>query len=575
MLTVKDISIVITGAAGQGVKTVEELLVGILKMSGYHVFATKEYESRVRGGTNSTELRISSAGVTAFVKRIDLLIPLSMAAYKHVEWRTSAKTRILADPSLDLKSIVSFPEHLIEMPFLDIAKEIGNKIYFNVVTVGAIAGLFNANLDIGKTYLSNRFQQKGDLVVQNNHKAFLKGYELGQKTTQNNGIQYNLIPNEQVSEEILFNGNEAVALGAIAGGCNFISAYPMSPSTGVLQFLAKHSKDFGIVIDQAEDEIAGINKALGAWYAGARAIASTSGGGFALMTEGLSLAGITEIPVVVHIAQRPGPATGLPTRTGQEDLNLALYAGHGEFPRIIFTPGTIQQAFYLTQKAFNLADQFQIPVFVLTDQDFVDRYYNIPSLDLSEIEVQKRWIRTEKEYKRYQLTDSGISPRGIPGVGEGLVRIDSDEHDEFGHITEDMHETRLKMIDKRLFKKRKAIKSALELPTWIGPSHPKVAVICWGSTYHVVEEAIQMLGRQDVAMVHFQQVYPLHPQIKSRLELADKLISLENNATGQFANVLNLYADIEIPRQHQFLKYIGEPYMVEEVMAWIQKECEN
>ena len=569
----EDISIVISGAAGQGVQTVEQLLVGILKMSGFNVFATKEYESRVRGGTNSTELRIATTRVAAFVNRIDLLIPFSKIAIDHVKTRLSEKTVILADETLLTEEDTFRYPHLIKLPFQQTAVEMGNKIYSNVVSVGTITGLFGADPEIGKKFLQQRFQTKGETIIIQNQEAFSKGFSMGKGLKENGTVNFAIEPTEGVESEILFNGNQAVALGAIAGGCNFISAYPMSPSTGVLIFLAQHSEEFEIVIDQAEDEIAAINKTVAAWFAGARAIASTSGGGFALMGEGLSLAGIMESPLVIHIAQRPGPATGLPTRTAQEDLNLALYGGHGEFNRVIFAPGTIQQAFYLTQKAFNLADEFQIPVFVLTDQDFVDGYYNIPSLDISELKNTRHIVKTTEDYKRYQLTENGISPRGVPGYGEGLVRADSDEHDENGHITEDMEIMRPAMTEKRIYKRRQLLEAVTESPTLIPEAEYRTLIICWGSNYHVVKEAILVAGKPEISMLHFHQVYPLPKTISETLEKAEKIILIENNATGQFGKVLTLELGIIIPRKQQFLRYSGKPWSVEEIVNIIQKEA--
>lgn len=573
MIKVKDYSIVISGAAGQGVKTVEEMLVGILKMSGYHIFATKEYESRVRGGTNSTELRISSHRVAAYVQRIDILIPLSKAVFNHLNSRISKETVIFADPSNINSELIKNKNNTHEIPFNNIASEFGSKIYSNVVATGVIVGIFNANPIIAEKYLKERFQKKGEKIITQNILAFNKGFDLGTQMLKDKVIEINLEKNSEVENEILFNGNQAVALGAIAGGCNFISAYPMSPSTGVLQFLAANSNEFEIVVDQAEDEIAAINKTVAAWYAGARAIASTSGGGFALMTEGVSLAGIMESPLVIHIAQRPGPATGLPTRTAQEDLNLALYAGHGEFQRIIFAPGSIQQAFYLTQKAFNLADKFQVPVFVLTDQDFVDAYYNIPSLDISHLQIDKNIVETQDNYQRYKFTESGISPRGVPGFGTGLIRADSDEHDENGHITEDMEYIRPKMMEKRLFKRFDLIQAVAELPTIEGNLDNSVAFLCWGSNYHVVKEAIEKLNDQNISLVHFHQLYPLPAETTKLLQKPKKIVILENNATGQFANILKLHADISIPKEQQFLRYTGKPYSVEEITHIIKKEA--
>jgi 2-oxoglutarate ferredoxin oxidoreductase subunit alpha len=330
----------------------------------------------------------------------------------------------------------------------------------------------------------------------------------------------------------------------------------------VLAFLAKHGSDFGIIAEQAEDEIAAINMALGAWYAGARAMVTTSGGGFALMTEGLSLAGMLETPVVIHLAQRPGPATGLPTRTEQGDLELALYAGHGEFPRIIFAPGTLQQAFHLTQKAFNLADKYQVPVFVLTDEYLIDSYYNVPSFDLSGVKIEKFVTKTAAGYRRYELAEDGISPRGIPGFGEGLVAVDSDEHDEAGHITEDL-ELRVEMVDKRL-KKLAPIRAEALSPEVVGNQDYKNLLICWGSTYHICKEALTELGRRDTALLHCKQVYPLPPDLVGHLKKARRTILIEGNATGQFGKLIRLHTGVRIDRQ--ILKYSGLSLTVEEIV---------
>ncbi|RLI63173.1 MAG: 2-oxoacid:acceptor oxidoreductase subunit alpha [Promethearchaeia archaeon] len=569
----KDISIVLSGAAGQGIQTVEQLLVGIFKMAGFHVFATKEYESRVRGGTNSTTLRIGEIRVSTLVNRIDILVPFSKKAVNHVQKRLSPQTLIIADENIFSQSGEQISSNFVSFPFLKTANDVGNELFSNVVAVGAVAGIFGIDLKIGENFLHQRFNAKGETILNQNIEAYQKGYRLGSDLKTSKNISFGIRPNPEVADEILFNGNQAVALGAIAGNCNFISAYPMSPSTGVLVFLAQHSEEFEIVIDQAEDEIAAINKAIGAWYAGARALVSTSGGGFALMSEGLSLAGMIESPLVIHIAQRPGPATGLPTRTAQEDLNLALYSGHGEFARMIFAPGTLEQSFYLTQKAFNLADRYQVPVFILTDQDFVDGYYNIPNLDVSQIENHPYFVKTGADYKRYQLTEDGISPRGIPGYGEGLVRVDSDEHDEYGHITEDMEFIRPKMVEKRYHKRLELLRKEIEPPI-VSPSEDySTLILCWGSNYHVVKEAIAVAGKSGVSMLHFSQIYPMNSGVKDILSKAKKLLVVENNASGQFTKILRLETSIEIPKSQQFLRYTGKPWAVEEMAEIIKKEA--
>ncbi|TFG20398.1 MAG: 2-oxoacid:acceptor oxidoreductase subunit alpha [Promethearchaeota archaeon] len=564
----EDLSLVIVGQAGQGVQTVEQFMVGLLKGTGYNVFATKEYMSRVRGGMNSTELRVGSGEkkVRAYVERIDLLIPLHKNAIEHVKHRISDSTTILLDPELiDESKYTQYK--CVTVPFTKIQKEIGLK-FVNVYAVGVLSGIFKIPHKSGKIFIKERFSKKGDAILKKNFEAFEKGHSIGENLKD-------LVPemkkDPQVVNEILLDGNQTVGLGAIAGGCNFISAYPMSPSTGTLTFLAHHSKEFGILVDQAEDEIAAINKAIAAWFTGARAIASTSGGGFDLMCEGLSLAGIIESPLVIHIAQRPGPGTGLPTRTSQEDLNLALYAGHGEFHRIIFAPGSIEQVFHLTQIAFNIADKIQIPVFILTDQYLVDSYYNVKADDMKLVGVEHAFVETDSDYKRYEYTANGITPRGIPGLGTGLIRVDSDEHDEWGHITEDMRGVRDKMTDKRIHKKGKTIS---EHPTPIplepfGGHDAETLVICWGSSYLAVKEAIEEINDPKIAGIHFSQVFPLPKESNSILTKAKKLLLIEGNATGQFTNMLKLYGNIEIPNENLYLKSNGEPLSVEEVKKFI------
>ena len=563
----QDVSVVLCGQAGQGVQTVEFLLTRILKLAGYHVFATKEYMSRVRGGLNSTTIRVAGHPVAALVNRIDVLVALNEGAVAHVAGRLSDETIVLAegetagdDESLD-------PARVLDVPFTQMATEIGNKIYSNIVAVGVLAGLLGIDLDHVTGYVKRFFAKKSQEIVDHNVQAAQVGYEAAGRLELPDGCEWHIKPKEHVKEDILVSGAEAVGLGAIAGGCDFVSSYPMSPSTGVLAFLAQHGKDLGVLAEQAEDEIAAINMAIGAWYAGARALATTSGGGFALMTEGISLAGMIETPVVVHLAQRPGPATGLPTRTEQGDLELALYAGHGDFPRIILAPGTLEQAFTLTEKAFNLADKYQVPVFVLTDQYFVDSYYNLPAFDASKTQVEKHVVETAEDYRRYARTKNGISPRGVPGYGKGLVAVDSDEHDEEGHITEDL-DVRVAMVDKRLAK-GETLKKEIVRPELVGPKDYRHLVVCWGSTYHAVKEGLAALGRDDTAMLHYQQVYPLHPKTADYIGKAEKTIVVESNATGQFRKLIRLYAGVDV--DEGLVKYDGLSFAVEEIVEGLSE----
>ncbi|KUH34508.1 2-oxoacid:ferredoxin oxidoreductase subunit alpha [Thermococcus celericrescens] len=556
----EDVSIVLGGAAGQGIQTVEGILTYALKRSGYHVYANKEYMSRVRGGINATEIMVSSRRVRAFVRRIDILVPFKQGVLSWVADRIGKNTVVLGERENVEEGFIE-KVNLVEVPLTKLALETGSQLYLNTTAAGLIVGLFHGDFDAVEEYIRKRFGSKGENVVMKNIEAARKGYDLGVKLCEEKTIAVEVQKDEKVKDEVLLTGTEAVGIGALAGGMNFLSFYPMSPSTGVSTFAAQHAEEFEIVVEQVEDEISAINMALGAWFAGARAMVSTSGGGFALMSEAISLAGMAENPMVVHLAQRPGPATGLPTRTMQGDLNLVLYAGHGDFPRIILAPGSLEEAFYLTVEAFNLADKYQVPVIILTDQYFVDTYYNLPAPDVEKVKFERYIVEAKPGYRRYELTEDGISPRAVPGYGEEVVVANGNEHDEWGDITEDAELTR-RMQEKRAIKKLETIKKNAPLPRLVGSENAEYLVVSWGSTLHAVEEALEQLGRDDVALLHFSWVYPLNPETK-RLFEGKTVIAIENNITGQFADLLRKELGVEV--QHKVLKYDGRPFSVEEV----------
>jgi 2-oxoglutarate ferredoxin oxidoreductase subunit alpha len=557
-----DLSIVICGEAGQGIKTVEKVLASVLKLSGYYVFSATEFMSRIRGGSNSTEIRISDEPVNSFVETINILIPLDSAAIDHVKWRIDENTIIIGEKEfIEGKSKRNF-----DISFSKLAEEVGSKLYSNIVTVGLIAGMLGADFSKMEEFVKYFFNKKDEKVITSNVEASRKGYEIGEKIIEENKIDFEIKKSEKARNHLLVNGTELVSMGAIAGGCNFISSYPMSPSTGVLTLLSQQQENFEIIAEQAESEISAINMTIGAFYGGARAMVTTSGGGFALMVEGLSLAGMLETPVVIHLAQRPGPATGLPTRSEQGDLLFALFAGHGEFSRIIFAPGKTEDIFNLSRKAFELADKFQVPVFIMTDQYLLDSSFLVPLIDVSKLNIRKYFVKTDKNYKRYKLTKDGISPRGIPGYGDGLVVVDSDEHDEEGHITEDL-DFRTRIVDKRL-KKIDLIKKEIESPELIGDKNYKKLIIGWGSTYYCIKEALEKLEDNQTAFLYYKQVYPLHPDTKKYLTRAEKTIVIENNATSQFSQLIKMETGMEI--DESILKYNGLPFSVEEVVKGLK-----
>jgi len=550
----RDVSIVITGQAGQGIQTVEKVFSDMLRTEGYNVFATKEYMSRVRGGANSTQIRVSSERVRACVNRIDVLLVLDENSVGRISGRIGKETIVIGEFGEGVPGINE------KVAFNSIAREIGNPVFANIVATGVILSILNVRKNVPEEYLEKAFARKGEAIVEQNKKALEKGYEAGSGILKRNPVSL-IAHRKETGSEIFLNGAEAVGLGALAGGCNFVSSYPMSPSTSVLTFMAGKQKEYQITVEQAEDEISAINMVIGAWYAGARGMVTTAGGGFALMEESVSLAGMTETPVVIHLGQRPAPATGLPTRTEQGDLNLALYSGHGEFPRIIFAPGSLEGAYALTQRAFNLADKYQIPVFILTDQYFLDSYYNLPGFLNNEGKVESHIVKTGKDYRRYLFTENGISPRGIPGYGEGLVRVDSDEHDESGYITEDM-EIRRRMVEKR-WKKIKLIEKDIAAPEFTGNSDFETLFIGWGSTCHIIKEALDITDNRKNGFLHFNQVWPLNKEINGYLEKAKKVVVIENNFTGQFASLIKLVTGYEV--KHRINKYDGLPFSVEEI----------
>lgn len=555
-----DISIVLGGAAGQGVQTVETLLMQVLKKEGYCVFASKEYMSRIRGGSNSTEIRITNTRRRAFVKRIDLLFALDKEVIAHLAHRITGQTVIVGEKA----KVEMAGSHVVDIPFTRFANELGHPIYTSTVAVGVVLGLLQADEQVFHDYLRTHFARKGEEVVKKNIEAAKKGYTHGRHIAFVEGIEIHLKRREptQVTDELLLGGAEALGLGTLAAGCNYVSSYPMSPGTGLLTFLAEYGRDFGIVVDQAEDEIAAINQGLGAWYAGARAVVTTSGGGFSLMTEGMSLAGMIETPIVVHIGMRPGPATGLPTRTEQADLNLALYAGHGEFPRAIYAPGTLEEVFTVVQRAFLVADQYQVPAIVLTDQYLLDSVSSVSITEMKRDPVKHHIIKTRTDYERYQVTKEGVSPRGIPGWGEGLVCVDSDEHDTTGHITESAV-VRIEQHEKRLRKLGGLRKEALP-PVVIGNAKKaKTLVVTWGSNRGVVEEALEFLHDDYFAQIHFPQVYPLAPEGKKLFPKTKDVVVVENNASGQFADLLEREYGVTVGKR--ILKYDGDPFSVEEI----------
>ncbi len=560
-----DYSIKIGGEAGQGIQTIGNTLGRVFSRRGYHLFTHQDYESRIRGGHNLFQLRFSDSPVMASRDRIDILVALDKESILLHEKELSEHGIVIYDSSA-LKQRYEKP-YFLDVPFRDLAMEHGgNKIMVNTVATGAVLGMLKIEIDILVETIKDTLKKKGEEIIKGNINAAMAGHDF--TTRQCQRCSFSTAP--QSKPKMLIAGNDAIGLGAVASGCKFYSAYPMTPSTGIMLYAAGKAKDYGIIVEQAEDEIAAINMAIGASFAGVRSMTGSSGGGFALMVEGLSLAAMTETPIVIALAQRPGPATGLPTRTEQGDLLFAIYTAHGEFPRVIFAPGTPEKAFYLTNKAFDIAEKYQIPVLILTDQYLADSQWTFDGFDLKGIRYTDYRIRGDafkdiSGYKRHHCTDNGVSPLGIPGDSKHLIVTDSDEHNEEGHIIEDV-ETRKKMVDKRLFKKLPLIRQEIEPPILYGNSHPEIVITGWGSTYGVMKEAVDDISKnKDIAMLHFSEIYPFPSTERfdylNLLNNAKLTICIENNATGQFAYLMKGETGYEF--NATINKYDGRPFTLE------------
>ncbi|MHB8994690.1 MAG: 2-oxoacid:acceptor oxidoreductase subunit alpha [Armatimonadota bacterium] len=522
-----DLNIRIAGEAGQGVQTAGDLLVEAFASIHLHLLSTQSYMSRIRGGLNWYDIRISDQELWSGCEQCDLLVALTADALDELRPQVPEGGLILFDGEAQ--------NGIIEMHFDDIAKEVsGNAIMANAVAAGAVFALLGYDVQHLVDYLRLVFAKKGQDIIDQNAACARRGAEL--VAAHVGRLQ---APQGTDGPAYVIDGASAFGMGACVAGVKFVSSYPMSPSTGVLNYMAAMTEKYNVLAEQAEDEISALNMVCGATYAGVPAMTTTSGGGFSLMVEALSLAGMHELPVLLFLGMRPGPATGLPTRTGQEDLRFCISAGHGEFPRAIYAPGTLQQTYDMARQALQTAHKYQTPAIVLMDQFLIDMHRNMPALDDTYAPID-RMIETTAgaEYGRYAITPSGVSPRAIPG-GEAFVVCDSDEHDEGGHLTEDLN-VRLAMVDKRLRKGENMCRETLP-PSLYGPEDAETLLICWGSTYGPCREGVDLLNSQgqSVAMAHFVQVWPLQAETaREVIGQRKRVICVEGNARGQFASVL-------------------------------------
>jgi len=448
--------------------------------------------------------------------------------------------------------------------------ELGDRRSANVAALGVVSDLLGLDGEVVAQALDDMLGKKDAKIAETNRNVLSEA--VGWVSRQATEFP-KLAPVASPGQRLLMHGNEAIALGALSAGVKFCAFYPMTPGTSVALNLAAQAERMGLVVEQAEDEIAAINMAIGASFAGAPSMVTTSGGGYALMAEGVSLAAMTETPVVVVVAQRPGPATGLPTRTEQADLEFVLHSGHGEFPRAIFAPGTVEECVWLTRKAFEVAARYQSPVFVLTDQFQADSYRAVEPFDFESLGPVDPGVAADAPatpYQRYAASPDGVSPRLLPGATRHLVVVDSDEHTEDGHLTEDLA-ARQRMMDKRLAKER-GVMSEVAPPEATGDESPELLLVTWGSSRGAVLEAATQMRSTGarVGVLHFSQVWPLVPeQFIEALQEAGEVVCVEGNATGQLDRLIRRETGFAANRR--VLRYDGLPITPEYIVGELSR----
>lgn len=567
-----EVRIRIGGPAGFGIKAAGQTLARVFARSGYRTFDLTEYPSLIKGGHNTYHLRVSEEEIFSHVMATDVLVALDAATVGlHLSELTHGAAVIfdphdIAAEDLDLAGRDDLC--LVPVPLTDIVYQVeGIKIMRNVIALGAVLGHMDYPLEGLLDSLRSQFAHKPPAIAEQNVAAATRGYGVAREAHCD--FPFHLAPRTDQPPMILADGNESVALGALAAGIGLYAAYPMTPATSVLHVMAKNADAAGVVVKHTEDEIAAINMCIGAAFGGTRAMCATAGGGFSLMVEGLGFAGVSESPIVVGLFTRPGPATGLPTWTEQSDLRFAIHASQGEFPRVILAPGDHAEAIEFTWKAFNLADQLQTPVIILGDSYLSDNRQTQPAPDFSAVVIDRGELQMTgevKNYERYAVTDSGVSPRVLPGVVGAQQIVNSYEHDAHGWAAEDA-ETRLAQNNKRLRKERLA-RGLVPPPKTFGPQHAEVSIILFGTTKMPAREAMKWLEAEGVSinMLQLTTMWPFPAkEVSAFMERATRTLLIEGNATGQLEGLILEHCLAQVG--HRLHRTDGRPFSPEQIYS--------
>jgi len=582
----QEVTIGIAGAAGDGLDKSGDTLAKICGRLGLFVYAYNSYQSIIRGGHIWLKLRVGDKKVLNHGDRLTVLIALNQDSLeRHASEVDEGGAivfngdRLKCDPALVRKGVQVLPIPIAELT-AEVVKTHGAlaPVMQNTIALGAALALSKLGLEEANQVLQDTFGHKGEKVVGLNQSVLKIGYDYANKECESVTTDWTFSKKKRP----FLTGNEAIAIAAYAAGCKFYSAYPMTPASSILHWMSTNSRKTGIVVKQGEDELAVINMAIGAGIAGARSMCATAGGGFALMTEAMGMAGIMEVPVVAVEVQRGGPSTGLPTKTEQADLYQVYGASQGEYPRLIVCPRDIEDAYACTVEAFNMADKYQLPVTIMSDLLLSEHHEHVDQADMpAEVkvdrgEIVKEWSEDQGKFKRFQFTESGISPRALPGTANTIFTNASDDHDEESILISDMFTSppvRRKIMEKRMRKVDNMLKELAPPKLEGGPADADVTIVCWGSTAGVVSEAVEMLNANGVKanFLCIKYIYPFHAkEVTEILSKAKKKISVEVNFTSQMARYLR--SETGIAMDAHINKYDGEPFEPKEVMNLVKEK---
>ena len=580
-MILNSVEVMFGGQAGDGSLTTGDLIAGVFKRMGLEVYTYKDFPSRIRGGHTNYVIRASEHPNFGMADAVDALVAFDLEAVEaHVEEMRPGGFVVFDNTSETVPDDMRRDDVTwYDIPLAKIAKEqLGLELVRNTISLGVLGALIGMDPEIIRTDVRGVYQRKGEKVVDLNMRAIEAGENYVLEHFADRPSGYGLVAGTD-GDRLIMMGNDAIAYGALVAGCRFMAGYPITPATDILEWMSKQVPKFGGVVVQAEDELAAITMTLGAAFAGVRAMTATSGPGQALMTEAIGLAGVLEIPVVVVECARAGPSTGMPTKTEQSNLNHLIYSGHGEIPRVVLAPGTVHESFEITTTAFNIAEKYQVPVFVLTEQALCQSKATLKPLDVEAVEIERGKLIDSGEvvfgeYKRFAFTDDGVSPRVIPGVPGGMHLAPGSEHNDAGVITENSR-NRARMMEKRM---GKLVSMRDDLPKAVlhGIADADVAIIGYGANRGPIAEAVQRLAAAGT-LTRFLQLRTLWPfpedDIREFVRGAQHVFVVENNYTGQLMQLIRAVVG-PLDALHGLRKYDGRPFRPIEIIEPIQRIAE-